>query len=81
MNRIFDRISKPFIGMRQIIWRSKAAVKLLLPHAESRKISQTKFNRLRIFIAISKRLIQLRQMISRWKAYENVLFSHVESFF
>ena len=35
VNRIFDRIFKPFIGMRQIIWRWKAAAKPLLPHVES----------------------------------------------
>ena len=35
VNRIFDHISKPFIGMRQIIWRRKAAAKPLLPHVES----------------------------------------------
>ena len=35
LNRIFDRISKLFTGMRQIIWRLKAAAKPLLPHVES----------------------------------------------
>ena len=35
VNRIFDRILKPFIGMRHIIWRWKAAAKPLLPHVES----------------------------------------------
>ena len=35
MDRIFDRISKPFIVMRQIIWCWKAVAKPLLPDDES----------------------------------------------
>ena len=93
MNRIFDRIFKPFIGMRPIIWHWKAAAKPLLhmlkvfsnslwlkSNSENRKISQIE-HRVRIFDAISKRLIQLRKIIWRWKAYENVLLFHVKFVF